>query len=253
MALARSKIALASFSRAQEFEADGIGVGIAARAGFDPYGAVRFLTAMGRNADLRQPASNGVDPRFARLPLLASGDARPREERARPTRANITAPGAGDARQATAISPSIDGLRLRRGPERRLSCAAAASCIRELGFTFTAPDGFTLENTAQAVLGVRDSGNQALRLDVVRCRPSRRSTEYLASGWIENVDDELDRGVRRSTACRPRPRSPRATSGRSASTRSASAARSTASSSPPRQLTPETDRAFRYSVATFRR
>src|SRR6516165_11444778 len=50
LALAKSKVALASFSRAQELEADGIGVGIAARAGFDPYGAARFLTAMGRNA-----------------------------------------------------------------------------------------------------------------------------------------------------------------------------------------------------------
>src|SRR5581483_1807784 len=46
LALAKSKLTLASFSRAQEFEADGIGVGISARAGFDPYGAARFLTAM---------------------------------------------------------------------------------------------------------------------------------------------------------------------------------------------------------------
>ncbi len=61
MALARSKIALASFSRAQELEADGVGVGISARAGFDPYGAVRFLTAMGRNAELRKPANNGLE------------------------------------------------------------------------------------------------------------------------------------------------------------------------------------------------
>src|SRR4029450_1361758 len=57
LALAKSKIALVSFSRAQELEADGIGVGIAARAGFDPYGAARFLTAMGRNAELRAGAS----------------------------------------------------------------------------------------------------------------------------------------------------------------------------------------------------
>jgi len=57
LALARSKMQLATFSRQQEFEADGIGVGIAARAGYDPFGAARFLTSMGRNADLRAGGS----------------------------------------------------------------------------------------------------------------------------------------------------------------------------------------------------
>src|SRR5262245_510969 len=61
LALAKSKIALASFSRAQEFEADGIGVGISARAGYDPYGAERFLTSMGHNAQLR--TQRAIDPR----------------------------------------------------------------------------------------------------------------------------------------------------------------------------------------------
>src|SRR5688572_10010530 len=37
LALAKSKIALAIFSRSQEFEADGMGVSISARAGFDPF------------------------------------------------------------------------------------------------------------------------------------------------------------------------------------------------------------------------
>ncbi|MEX0841257.1 MAG: M48 family metalloprotease, partial [Xanthobacteraceae bacterium] len=62
LALAKSKIALASFSRAQEFEADGIGVGISARAGYDPYGTVRFLNSMGRNAELKSTASSGANP-----------------------------------------------------------------------------------------------------------------------------------------------------------------------------------------------
>ena len=41
--------ALASFSRAQELEADQAGVKVLARAGFDPFGAPRFLTALGRS------------------------------------------------------------------------------------------------------------------------------------------------------------------------------------------------------------
>src|SRR6185503_660673 len=53
LALAKTKLTMASFSRNQEFEADGIGVGISAKAHFDPYGAARFLAAMERNAELK--------------------------------------------------------------------------------------------------------------------------------------------------------------------------------------------------------
>jgi predicted Zn-dependent protease len=58
----------------------------------------------------------------------------------------------------------------------------------KLGFTFLAPEGFTLENTAQAVFGVKDNGSQALRLDVVRVGNGQTLPEYLNSGWIENID-----------------------------------------------------------------
>src|SRR6201995_1914281 len=62
LALAKNKLSMASFSRQQEFEADSIGVGISARAHFDPYGASRFLTAMERNAELKAGKASG-DPR----------------------------------------------------------------------------------------------------------------------------------------------------------------------------------------------
>jgi len=58
----------------------------------------------------------------------------------------------------------------------------------KLGFTFTAPDGFTLDNTAQAVLGIKRGGGQALRLDVVRVPAEQTLAEYLTSGWIESID-----------------------------------------------------------------
>jgi predicted Zn-dependent protease len=59
-----------------------------------------------------------------------------------------------------------------------------------LGFTFTAPENFTLENTAQAVLGVRSGGGQALRVDVVKVPPTQSLADYLVSGWIDNVDKD---------------------------------------------------------------
>jgi predicted Zn-dependent protease len=183
LALAKSKIALASFSRAQEFEADGIGVGIAARAGFDPYGAVRFLTALGRNAELK-PNGN-IDPRL--LDFVSSHPATP--ERVKNAQANarqFSAPGRGE-RDREAYLGGLDGLVFGEDPSEGFVRGRRFLHPR-LGFTFTAPDGFTLENTAQAVLGVREGGGQALRVDAVRVPAEQSLPDYLASGWIENVD-----------------------------------------------------------------
>src|ERR1051325_8664377 len=128
MPLARSKIALASFSRQQELEADGVGVGISSRAGFDPYGAVRFLTAMGRNAELRQPANNGVDARF--LDFLSSHPSTPdrlkivrANEESRPAPAAPPPPRRPRPPGKKTLPPRLAGRSaLRRRPERRL-CA----------------------------------------------------------------------------------------------------------------------------------
>jgi len=249
MALARSKIALATFSRAQELEADGVGVGISARAGFDPYGAVRFLTAMGRNAELRQPNNNGVDPRF--LDFLSSHPATP--DRLKIVRANarqFSAPG-DVARDKDSYLASIDGMPFGEDPSEGFVRGRRFLHPR-LGFTFTAPDRFTLENTAQAVLGVRDNGNLALRLDVVRVPAEQTLGQYLTSGWIENVDDksveefEIN-GLPTATALAKGDQwSFRLYAIRFGGDvyRFIFAAK---------QLTPDADRAFRYSVTTFRR
>ena len=42
------KLTIAHFSREQEFEADKIGIGVIAKAGYDPYAASRFLESLGR-------------------------------------------------------------------------------------------------------------------------------------------------------------------------------------------------------------
>jgi predicted Zn-dependent protease len=190
LALAKSKLALASFSRAQEFEADAIGVGIAARAGYDPYGAVRFLTSMEHNSDLKPEQTGAINP--AAPDFLSSHPATPERitnalANARQYRAPATDNGQDFAKAKSAYLADIDGIVYGEDPSQGF-VRGRRFLHPTLGFTFTAPDGFTLDNTAQAVLGIKRGGVQALRLDVVRVPAEQTLAEYLTSGWIENID-----------------------------------------------------------------
>jgi predicted Zn-dependent protease len=193
LALAKSKLALASFSRSQEFEADGIGIGIASRAGYDPFGAVRFLTSMEHNSELKpQQSATAIDPRAP--DFLSSHPATPERisnavANARQYSGSPTTTGSIAGRDKNAYLGDIDGIVFGEDPSEGFVRGRRFLHPR-LGFTFTAPDGFNLENTAQAVLGVKHGGGQALRLDVVRVPTEQSLPDYLNSGWIENVDDK---------------------------------------------------------------
>lgn len=201
LALAKSKIALARFSRAQEFEADGIGVGISARAGFDPYGAQRFLTSMGLNAQLRARTAN-IDPKAP--DFLSSHPATP--ERVANAQANarqFAAPGASP-RDKAPYAALIDGIVYGEDPSEGF-VRGRKFLHPKLGFTFMAPAHFSLDNTAQAVFGVKEGGAEALRLDVVTVPAEQTLSAYLMSGWIENInqssiEDITVNGFRAATA-----------------------------------------------------
>lgn len=248
LALARSKIAMASFSRAQELEADGIGVGISSRAGYDPYGAVRFLTAMGRNAELRANAG-GSDPRY--LDFLSSHPGTSdRVKIAGSNARQYTAPGAGE-RDRAAYLAALDGLIYGDDPTEGF-VRGRRFVHPKLGFTFVAPDGFTLENTAQAILGVKEGGGQALRLDVVRVAAEQSLADYLNSGWIENIDASSVEEI----AINGLPAAAATAKGEEWSFRiyairfGSDVYRFIFAA---KVKSPDVDRAFRYSVGTFRR
>ncbi len=187
LALAKSKIALASFSRSQEFEADGIGVEVSAKAGFDPYGAERFLTSMGRNAELRPISASGTDSRP--LDFLSSHPSTPdRVKNAVASARKQGEPGTGE-RDREAHLADIDGLVFGEDPSEGF-VRGRRYLHPKLGFTFIAPEGFVLENTAQAVLGAKEGGTQAMRLDVVRVPAEQTLTDYLKSGWIGTIDEK---------------------------------------------------------------
>jgi predicted Zn-dependent protease len=190
LALAKSKLKLATFSQEQELEADAIGIGIAARAGYDPYGSVRFLASLERNAELK-PRPNGVlNP--AAPDFLSSHPSTPERVShalsiARQYRAAAEDTPQQLAKARDAYLANIDGIVFGEDPSEGFVRGRHFLHPR-LGFTFTAPEGFVLDNTAKAVLGVRRGGDAALRLDVVQVPAEQTLTAYLTSGWIENID-----------------------------------------------------------------
>ena len=186
LALARSKLSLATFSRGQELEADAIGVGISARAGYDPNGASRFLTAMGRYASLRG-AAMGKAQSANQLDFLSSHPSTPQRISIAVANARqYSSPEAGE-RDRKALLEAVNGLIYGDDPKEGF-VRGRRFLHPNLGFSFTAPDGFTLENTPQAVLGATASGREALRLDAVRVPATQSLASYLASGWIDGIE-----------------------------------------------------------------
>jgi predicted Zn-dependent protease len=184
LALAKTKLTMASFSRSQEFEADGIGVALAARAHFDPYGASRFLTSMERNAELRAGKAS-FDPRAQ--DFLSSHPATPeRVENAQSIARQYAAPD-NNERDREAYLSALDNIVYGEDPSEGF-VRGRRFLHPKLGFTFQAPENFTLDNTAQAVIGVREGGTQAMRFDVVRVPAEQSLGDYLNSGWMEGVD-----------------------------------------------------------------
>jgi predicted Zn-dependent protease len=147
---------------------------------------VRFLTSMGRNAELKAPPSQTrIDPRAP--DFLSSHPATPdRIRNAQSNARQFTSPGAGERDRAGYLG-GVDGLVYGEDPSEGF-VRGRRFLHPKLGFTFVAPEGFTLDNTAQAVLGVKEGGGQALRLDVVRVPAEQKLADYLTSGWIENID-----------------------------------------------------------------
>lgn len=179
---ATQKLSFAGFSRQQEIDADRIGISVIARAGYDPFGASRFLTSLGRSSALRAELlgrSSNTKP-----DILSTHPSTPE----RIAKAVLAAREIGNVGKADAASylASIDGMMFGDDPADGVVRGRRFLHAR-LGFTFTAPDGFLLENSSKALLGSRDGGAEALRLDSVAVATSTALETYLSAGWIDGV------------------------------------------------------------------
>jgi predicted Zn-dependent protease len=190
---AQAQRTIASFSRNQELEADQIGIRVAAKAGYDPFGAARFLASLGRSASLRNTLM-GPYAGAGKPDILATHPSTPdRVAQAINAARQIGAPGIGVNDRASYLA-AIAGTTFGDDP--------AEGAIRgrkflhgRLGFAFVAPENFTLESASQAVLGIRSGGDEALRLDSVALTASTPLAAYIASGWIDGLIESSITGL----------------------------------------------------------
>lgn len=180
----QGRIALASFSRQQEIDADELGVRAIAKAGYEAHGAVRFLVALDRTSRMRNSVE---DPNASeKNDILSTHPTTPeRLDRAIAVARQFGAPGVGEANRMQWLQ-AINGIAY--GEDANQGLIRGRSFLHpRLRFTFDAPEGFALENSPHAVLGVSAGGTEALRLDSSRGEADRPLKALLALNPIEGI------------------------------------------------------------------
>lgn len=184
MVASKGQVALASFSRVQELEADMIGVKWMAKAGFDPFGAARILTMLSRDANLRASIF-GESKQNAALNFLASHPSTP-ERIVKVLAASKDLAGTPvDENERIRWLNAIDGITYGDDPAQGL-IRGRYFIHPKLGIKFAAPETFVLDNSSAALVGVLPGKPVALRFDRIDAR-GQTPEQAVQSGWVEGT------------------------------------------------------------------
>jgi predicted Zn-dependent protease len=178
-----AQLALSSFSRDQEYEADLLGIRYLTRAGYDPAAMAGFLENL--QAEARLQAALRDDPEAAeRFSLLQTHPrTRDRVERAMAEAGVTPAPGA--IRAQDIYYRKIDGLLYGDRPSEGF-VRGRRFVHPELRFEFEVPPEFLLFNGRRQVVA-RGPGRTAILFDRARSTSSGRIVDYLTREWAGEV------------------------------------------------------------------
>ncbi|WP_173088266.1 M48 family metalloprotease [Devosia sp. 1635] len=178
----RSRESMAAFGQSQELEADREGIKFAGKAGYDPSAAARFLGVMSRFASFSAGENAGEG-------FLSSHPSTPaRIQKAMDTATTMFGQaGIGEVGREEYLA-SITGLTFGDSPAQG-SIIGRRFVHPASKFTFTVPQGYTLQNSQSAVVGVAGDG-EAVRFDSAEVNASMPLADYLKSGWIAGLKGE---------------------------------------------------------------
>lgn len=182
LANAGSDLYIKSYSRGQEHEADDLGVRYLARAGYDPNAMAAFLSSLDAQTKLDmkiagQSEGSGYNY-FSTHPVTAD-----RVAQARTIAANY-AGGANTLNRDVYLS-MINGLTY--GDSEKQGFVRGENFYHPaMGFTFSVPAGFTINNSPNEVVAT-NSGGSLIVLDSGRDDQGRDPMTYLTQVWMKNA------------------------------------------------------------------
>lgn len=167
---------LSSYSRGDEYEADSLGVGYLARAGFDPRAMAGFLHKLELHTDLESRVSGGGGGSgfdfFATHPRTA-------DRVARAERLAVQSPVSEPIVGRDVYLDKIDGTVYGEDPDQGLILGNGRRFLHaRLDFEFTVPPGFRLVNGEQAVTAVGPQG-ASIRFDGAARGNARNMIDYV--------------------------------------------------------------------------
>jgi len=175
----RSRQSLAAFSQNQELEADREGIKYSGKAGYDPQAAARFLGVMSRFATFSAGTDQGDG-------FLSSHPSTPDriQKAVQVATTMFGAAGVGEVDREGYLA-SIAGLTF--GASVSQGSIVGRRFIHSASkFTFSVPQGYTLQNSQSAVVGVAGDG-EAVRFDSAEVAANVGLADYLKSGWIAGL------------------------------------------------------------------
>ena len=167
---------VSGYSRGQENEADDLGMRYTMQAGYDPRAAADMLASLDRVAAVEGKANSersGVASIFSTHPVTADRVARVRRAAQQTGRTG--------ALNADRYLSAIDGLTYGDSPDQGI-VSGRSFRHGSLGIGFDAPQGFTLRNTPQAVVGQAPDGSNFMMIGA-RMAPGQSVQQVVADAW----------------------------------------------------------------------
>jgi predicted Zn-dependent protease len=175
----RTRQSMAAFGQAQELEADQEGINFAGKAGYDAQAAARFLGVMSRFASFSAGTESGDEGFLSSHPSTPA-----RIQLALDTARTMFGQAAGESDRDGYLE-AIAGLTFGDSPAQG-TIIGRQFIHPGSKFTFTVPQGYELQNSQTAVVGVAGDG-EAVRFDSAEVQVNVPLADYLKSGWIAGL------------------------------------------------------------------